>query len=232
MKKFRLFIIAILVITTFLTACSNKKGSKDDPDAPKAPVTVYTDTAIVKNGVSDYKVVIASDASSYEMFAGAELVSLIYKSTGVKLQTITDTGLTYNETDKYLSVGNNAYYKSANLGYDLNALGFSDYYMHTKGNSLFMVGGNKYGTLYAAYDILERLIDLEVYADDEIYVKTATELFLPDIKTLVEPQFDYRLGSREITWVDNTYERRLKLQSMNQVIMNTGGQNHNSFGTI
>ena len=237
MKKLRLLIISILILSTFLTACVQSEtpvgpNGPSGPTKPTKPETNYTQTAIVKNGVSDYKVVIPEDADSYLSFAGNELVNFVYESTGVKLEIVNDRGLTYDKDSKYLSIGNNKYYQSAEFGYNLNKLGYSDYYLQTKGNSLFMVGGNRYGTLYAVYEILERLVDLEIYADDEIFVKKETELYLPELNLLVEPQFDVRLGSRALTWTDNSYERRMKMVSMNMAIMDTGGKNHNSFGIM
>ena len=214
MKKLRLLIISILILSTFLTACVQSEtpvgpNGPSGPTKPTKPETNYTQTAIIKNGVSDYKVVIPEDADSYISFAGNELVNFVYESTGVKLEIVNDRGLTYDKDSKYLSIGNNKYYQSAEFGYNLNKLGYSDYYLQTKGNSLFMVGGNRYGTLYAVYEILERLVDLEIYADDEIFVKKETELYLPELNLLVEPQFDVRLGSRALTWTDNSYERRI-----------------------
>ena len=237
MKKLRLLIISILILSTFLTACVQSEtpvgpNGPSGPTKPTKPETNYTQTAIIKNGVSDYKVVIPEDADSYISFAGNELVNFVYESTGVKLEIVNDRGLTYDKDSKYLSIGNNKYYQSAGFNFDLNKLGYSDYYLQTKGNSLFMVGGNRYGTLYAVYEILERLVDLEIYADDEIFVKKETELYLPELNLLVEPQFDVRLGSRALTWTDNSYERRMKMVSMNMAIMDTGGKNHNSFGIM
>ena len=239
MKKFSLLVVFLLTISMLLTACGGGNGGSGGvtPVTPVTPVnpepeTDYTETAIVKNGLSDYTVVVPENSSSFITFAGTELVNFIYQSTGVKLEMVDDRGLTYNENDKYLSIGDNKLYRSAGFNYDLNKFGFSDYAVNTKGNSLFMIGGNKYGTLYAVYEVLERLIGFKVYSDDEIYVKKATELYLPDLDLTVETQFDYRLGSRELTWNDGTYQRRLKESGMGLVIMNTGGQNHNSFGIM
>ncbi len=236
MKKLKFLIVPLLIISMLLSVCScNKKSNNNDDDdviGPSKPITTYTQTHIVENGASEYKVVIPENADPYVVFAGTELVQFIFQSTGVMIETVTAKGLTYDQDNKYLSIGDNEYYRSAGLNYDLNSLGYSDYYVTTLGNSLFMLGGNKYGTLYSVYEVLERLVDLKVYADDEITVKSNAELFLPDLDLLVLPQFDYRLGSRELTWVDGTYARRLKVVSMNTPIMSTGGKNHNSFGIM
>ena len=235
MKKFRFLIVFILLIALLATSFACGGGNSGDTDKPggEDDNIVYTDVPIIENGVSDYKIVLSeSNDDSYINFAANELVNFLYQSTGVTLEIITDKNLTYSDTAKYLSIGDTSLYRGTGFNYDLNTFAFSDFVVRTKGNSIFMLGANKYGTLYAVYELLEILVDYRAYTDVDVYVEEADSLFLPELNVYKSPSFDYRLASRSLTWNDSAYQRRMRMQGMDYVIMETGGKNHNSFGIM
>ena len=73
-----------------------------------------TNNFLVKNGKSDYKILIIQTPSDLEKEAANELVLFLKKATGVELEIIND-----QETDccgKYLSVGKNALWEKLFAG--------------------------------------------------------------------------------------------------------------------
>ena len=53
---------------------------------------------LVKDGVTDYKIVTPVNYSTAVNFAINELKSLLYSSTGLNFEVITDAGITYDES--------------------------------------------------------------------------------------------------------------------------------------
>ena len=115
-------IIAILLVTVMslgIVGCKDKKGD-DDKDNGVFPESMYdveglhidnseeTDGSIVKNGSTDYKVLIPQNISSDESFALYELTDIFKRATGISLQTVIDNG-DADFSNKYISLGETSY---------------------------------------------------------------------------------------------------------------------------
>lgn len=83
-------------------------------------------------------------------------------ATGSNIQIVTDAGLSYDASKKYISVGDTALVKSAGITVDQKVLTRSGFRIVSKDNSVFLVGGGDFGTLYAAYEFLTQEIGFEV----------------------------------------------------------------------
>lgn len=129
-RSFLKHITAILLIVVFafsFAACKksdNGSSSSDSDSSNTTDVTqdanhnfsyTETDNYLLKDGATEYKIVIPSGSVSTELsVARDELVRLFKEATGVTLQVVADTGLTHSSDNKYISLGNTTVYGAMN----------------------------------------------------------------------------------------------------------------------
>ena len=150
--KILIFLLA-LVFTVSAFACnSSKKPPDDNGGGTVNPPVVYTDKELVKNGASEYKIVIPAAASNKEELAASEFNDIFALSTGFELPVINDAGLTYNKNDKYILIGLNSLSESLGIKPERSELGEQGYIVKTIDSSVVITGATKkgFGTLYGA----------------------------------------------------------------------------------
>ncbi len=194
-----------------------------------------TNVDLVKNGKSDYAIVIgAEEENDSVLFAVDELIQNFFRATGISLEVMTDAEVSYTETSKFLSIGNNELVKQAGVTYDQSELGPAGYVVQTKGNSVFMVGATGDGSLYAVYGWLTEQFDYEYYSIGEIAIEQ--DLFnekLLNVNLKEKPDFDYRLSNFGEAWFDTTVAYRARVNSPNNVWVNFNGVDyHTSFNIV
>ena len=113
-KVYRILTCAFtgLMLCTTLTACVNQPET--EPVQEPEQSAEYFETAkdasgktimLADHAKSEYSLVVPADADAYETFAAQELQTFLRESTGASLPIIADTGLTYDNTKSYISVG-------------------------------------------------------------------------------------------------------------------------------
>ena len=127
-----------------------------------------TAKSLVKNGATEYRVVVSETLSELEETALKELLYFFKEATGLSLQTTLDSEVSYTDSAKYISLGNTAYATQANVVADAKVLGDTGLTIQTKGNSVFLLGAKGRGTLNAVYEFLT-----------QIFLTTRRELLIP-----------------------------------------------------
>lgn len=181
-KYFRLFVLLVLVVCIFVssTACAKPKDTVDLDRGIEFVGThiftapdVETDDYIVENGKFDYTLVLPADASGRLNDAKQEFILLFKRATGIEITSvIRDNGLTFNETDKYISFGDTELVKSAGIEYDKQALENDGARIITKGKTIFLLGGTDTGVIAAVYDFMTICFDYEYYYRDCVEIDT------------------------------------------------------------
>ena len=192
MKK---FISILLIICTLLgvVGCSNNDNQGSNP-TPSAPVIdeVLTERYVLHNGLTDYKIVLPADSNDYERQAAGELSALFYEATGVNLETISDTGLTHNDSSKFISIGKTTLFNSSNIQIVEEAKQQDGFQITTKDNVIYIVGGNKHGVVFAVYEYLFRVVGFEQYSADCYYIeKAVVDIPLYNYTVVDSPDFPY-----------------------------------------
>ena len=165
-KRLRSVLIAALAgITVFVSACGEKNPSGENGGVRAE----YTDFDFVKDGKTDYKIVIPQKADTYETFASQELKEFLQKSTGAAFEVISDEGLVYDNADKYISVGDTVLNTFTLASEEYGASGGM---VHTDNALVLIAGAEGYGTVNAAYKFMHYEIGWEAYASTEIYYET------------------------------------------------------------
>lgn len=125
-----------------------------------------TNKPFVKNGVTQYKVVVPDDINSDIALARDEFVHFFKIATDIDIEAISDRNLTFNKDDKYISIGQTSLLRGSGLRIDYEELTKDGCRIMTKGAVVMIVGGSDIGTINAVYDFLHIYFRFEVYSPD------------------------------------------------------------------
>lgn len=193
-KYFKLLVTGLLTISTltgvFAAGCNQNESSGENPndgrkvfyktfegihkkDAPE----VTTDNYLVKNGKTEYTLVVPEKLDSYEKTAKDEFVLLFRKATGITISVRPDTEIEDISNAKIISIGETLQKKAydATLGAEAkleedNTLGRQGVRIVTVGDDIFLYTGNggdvsriKSGSIYAVYDFMEIYFNFDYF---------------------------------------------------------------------
>lgn len=142
--------------------------------------------ALVKNGKSDYKIVIPHSATKCERFSAEELKNYIKKVTNADIEIVFDRGLSLG--GKYISVGKT----SLSLSVDATNLNSDGFKIKSFGQTIVIIGERDRGTLYGVYDFLEKFLCVRFLADDFEYIPETDTVYLFETDITEIPSFAIR----------------------------------------
>ena len=162
-----------------------------------------TDEYILQNGTTDYTVVIPENAGETVLYAKDELLYFFKEATGITLPCKTDAGLTYQENDKYISVGRTVLVEQAGVDANIEELGTQGLRIATKGKTVFLTSASSreamyesYGTLYAVYEFLADILNYDYfYTDCYSLDKNVENIKLKNYDFKDVPDIKFRSGS-------------------------------------
>lgn len=138
-----------------------------------------TDKWLVKDGQTEYKILMPEATNSSLMFAKEELYNRFYEATGVRLTTETESGegIKHQPGARYISLGNTKMFESAGITLD-KSLGNDGVRIVTKDSAIYINGGAVNGVLYGVYDFLQIYFDYDWFYRDCYSLNTG----LSDVK--------------------------------------------------
>ena len=152
-----------------------------------------TGTYIVKNGKTSYKVVVPEVETEAVSYAKSELSRFFKEATGIDLKFIKDTGITHNDTNRYISLGDTSLYKSLNRNDDITVLKKDGTKIFTKDKTVYIIGGKETGVLNGVYDFLKINFGFEYFFTDGYTLRTnVTDLKLLDYDVTDISDIEYR----------------------------------------
>ena len=194
-------IVALSVAACAKTEDVDEKTSYDGTDGTglsngaveqtNANKVVQTTKIMAENGTTEYTVVLPVQLGDHDETAYNELSNFLRSSVGVNIACVADTGLTFDESKKYISLGKTTLLTQAGITVNEEELGVTGYVIKTVGNSVFICGGGSRGTLFGVYEFLQHSIGYEYYAEDEIAYDNLTKLYLFDFDVKTIPSFEY-----------------------------------------
>ena len=217
MKKIVIFLCLIISLVTVFASCKNGGDSADingkaveysgelavNTEALKQFEKNYnenhkfsyktTDTYMVKDGKTSYKVVVPEIETQSISYAKSELSRFFKEATGVDLKFIKDTGLSHNDSNRYISLGDTSLYKSLNRDDDITALKKDGTKIFTKDKTVYIIGGAETGVLNGVYDFLKINFGFEYFFTDSYTLRTnVTDLKLLDYDVTDISDIEYR----------------------------------------
>ena len=197
MKKLSKVISFLMAIPMFITAfasCGKQASSSEQQDFNNIYTGIDLEKQLgyfVKNGGSDYKILIPEESTAVDRQAAKEVVEFTYKATGVNLDIVTDQQ--YSANEKYLSIGKTDLWEEANFKTDYESLNGDGFILKTIGNNVVLDAGTTRGFLYGTYDFIERVLGIRFFAEDETYIpkNSVIPLYEMDIKSV--PAFKMRV---------------------------------------
>lgn len=184
-NKLFAFLAMLLSAVTLISAGACKK--EETPATETAEKVTYEGTHdytapersdyLVKNGRTEYKLVLPAEQGKYIKMAKREFTYLFAQATGIGIAVIEDTGLTHDSEAKYISLGRTSLLSSSGIEADKKQLGTEGHKIVTKDNTIYLVGGSDEGTLFAVYTFMEINFNYDCFANDCISIdKNIAEL--------------------------------------------------------
>ena len=172
--------IALACTACFLTACASCQSNNSSSGGDVGASIGY----IVKDGVSEYTILMPEELDDNLKVAVADLQYGIEETCGYKMPTTT----VYDENKKYLSVGKTALYEENKEQLVGDGLGADELRVLTVGDDVIMVGETNRATCYAVYDFMETTFDFKWYTYEDAYIKKASEIKLLSLDRNDEPE--------------------------------------------
>lgn len=156
----------------------------------------YTDYDLVKNGRTEYTIVIPKGANTDIVTAASEITLFLNKACGLDIVTKYDEEFQHfdkkiTKDSKFIILGDTSIDESK-YGIDKTALSAQSYIVKTVDSNVFIVGADALGVLYGAYEFLKQTIEFEAYGVDEYYYVKTKNLKLCEINVSDGPDFNYR----------------------------------------
>lgn len=191
--------------------------------------TVETQKYVIKNGDTDYKIVIPDNASATVKEAAKELSQFAAEATGALLSTVKDNELTDNE--KYISLGKTSFAETAGV-YDVANLGNDGYRIKTVGDNVYVIGKD-YGTLYGVYGLLNDLVGYEFFYKNTYSLDKKSDVKLKNYDITEIPDIPNRPAGYGTMWQEAQTLNRYRTRVYNTYLIPVRGEVfHNSFAYL
>ena len=232
-KKIFCIIFSVFLLLGTVACSSNETPTLAEPTLQYA--YDYNDKTkelnLVKDGETDYKIVTPVEFSETIYFAITELQNLLYQATGLQFETVTDEGLTYDESKYYISVGPTTILQNSSIDHSFEKLSYDGCIVKLCGNQIILAGADsatEYGYLYAVYDFLEYVIDYEFFSETEMTFTKTNYIPLMTYNSVNVP--DFPLRSNSLYCITGTeiprirHAARMRLYSSHNSCMSLKGQ--------
>lgn len=152
---------------------------------------------LASQGMSRYRIVVATNALPSEQYAAEELQRYLEKLSGAQLPIVTDsTPVSSGE----ILLGDNAHTRRLGLNIDFARLGAEDFTIRTEQDRLVIAGGKPRGTLYGVYTLLEEKLGVRWFTPEVETAIRTNRLLLSELNETRIPPLEYR----EVFWTEMT----------------------------
>lgn len=168
-----------------------------------------TDTDMLRNKKTPYKIVVAKNPTDTETRAAEELAFFFQQATGVKLSVIKDSSAEFDMANFYFSVGNTRLYENLKTGLKQNE--FKDEVELRSFGTMIFFNGSGQGCVFAVYEFLRIMFNYRYFAKDEYRLEKRDVLKAPVLDIRYIPDIPRRSLGYLDTETDLEYVYRLRL---------------------
>ena len=210
-RMIALSLSAATLATIGLSACKKKETVTTptvDPAGIYNGTHVYTatdtDEWLVKNGKTDYKLVLPADYSSTLRIARTEFTDLFKDATGISLTVLTDDQAGSATNGKYISLGDTALLQNSGITVDAETLAADGHRIVTKDDDIYLFGGKDEGTVFSVYTFMRLTFNYETYYYDCMEIENTSEKKLKNYDVTDIPDFKFRAHNSDVTTYEST----------------------------
>ncbi|MBQ6921678.1 MAG: DUF4838 domain-containing protein [Clostridia bacterium] len=233
MKKFLCLILALGFI--FCSTCRDYNShivpdDSEQKDEMEDNTPVIEGHWIVKDGASEYVVLIPDAASSTLRTAAAEFTFFFNRATDINLEIKNNSE--YSASEKYISFGETS--ASDSVAVSETELGAQGFRIKTVGDNIIVKSAGIHGVLWGAYELLTRMFNYEYYAKDVYYIKTdVKELALKNYDITDKPDIEIRAVADSQGYSNPEVAHRLRqFQVYDEFLIPMKKPYHNSFDYV
>lgn len=216
MKYFYKRTLSLLLVVLVVIGCVGcGKSCKDDESGDATNKRhnvemVKTDKYLVSNGTTEYKIVYSTAENDERYnFSISELQFFFKESTGISLQAVSDDGLNYTDSDKYISLGSTSVLKTSEIDVNEDFIGVQGVRILTKGNTVFLYGNTGAAVLNSVYFFLQLTFGYDHYVMDYVIDRNVKNVSLFNYDVTEIPDVTYRNLGQAIIYTSSTLARRL-----------------------
>ena len=168
-----------------------------------------TDNYLVKDGRTEYTVVVSSESSDMISQVKTDFIILFKKATGISLNFMFDDAVSdYNENSKYISIGNTKLVEQAGISeeeYSSKNIKKEGIRLITKNASVFILGGSDTGVCNAVYKFLELYFNFDYFYRNCIQIdQNVTECKFKYMDVTDIPDVNSYYGSQHVYEYDKS----------------------------
>jgi hypothetical protein len=167
---------------------------------------------LTRQGRSDWRIVIATNAAPAERYAAEELQRYLERISGARLALGTEAG---PAAAHEIVVGKSSRLNGLKPAIDFAKLGSDGFVLRSGAGRIVIAGGGPRGTLYGVYALLEDHFGVRWFAPDCEVVPQHARLAVPDLDVTQVPPLEYR----EVYWSEPLHSAdfaaRLRLNGAN-----------------
>lgn len=163
-----------------------------------------TNDYVIKNGQTQYKVLIPKDATVSLTSYTSEFVSIFKEATNLELEIVTDDN--YDASANYISVGNTKLINDNNIHLDYSQLKSQGFIIKTVNKSIVISGFSDQACLNGLYEYMHLIANYR-YLGPETYILNTDlkEVKLSNYDIIDAPDIEYRAGSYSFVTSDRKY---------------------------
>ena len=233
-KKFLSLLTGALsaVVLFSFTACGGETSDSNPVEEP-ADSVAETQYDLVRDGRSDYIIVVPDEDSKMLNFAQSELALFFEEATVIEL-TVKRESEVSEGTKKYISLGETEQFDKSGFTVDYDELGRSGYIIKHQNESVFIAGASDYGTTFGVYEFLKYEFNYEYFYKDTYTLERNVrnkKLIDFDNKTVASIDQCYLAMGEVID--DEVHAHRMRTYTQEDVYLNLGASRwHSAFSII
>ncbi len=227
-KKFLSLLFASILL--FSTACGKEDGGGDQPENVGTPVDtspVIDGQYVVKDGATEYAILIPDSASSTVQVAANELAYFFNYATGINIETKTNSQ--YSADGKYISIGDTT--AAETVSATESELGVQGFKIVTVGDDIVIKAAGAHGNLWGAYELMTRMFNYEYYAKDVFQIDTdVSEYPLKNYAITDRPDIEIRAVADSQGYSNSEVAHRMRqFQVYDEFLIPMHNNYHNSY---